>query len=68
MVVDTIIECGQCFGVLRKPVGEVFDTALNQDGGGEALWRPVRWSCGGGCVGPDRESSGPIARPDPPVR
>lgn len=68
VLVGATVKSGKRFGVLRKPVGEAFDTALNQDGGGEAIWRPVRRGCGGGCVGPDRESSGPIARPDPPVR
>src|SRR3546814_5845525 len=58
-----VIESSERFGVSRHQVGEAFDAALNQDGGGEAFWRPVRRGCGGRCVGPDRESSGPIARP-----
>ena len=68
MLCIAIVECCERCSMRRKPVGEAFDTALNQNGGGEALGRPMRRGRGGGCVGPDRESSGPIARPDPPVR
>ncbi len=68
MLSVAIVECSERFGVLRQQVTEAFNAAFNKNGRGQALGRPVRGGCGGGCVGPDRESSGPIARPDPPVR